>query len=200
MKKIIGVIFALMGFAILFSACGGETYADKLKKETKAIDRFIDANGIKVLYEYPSNNVFAENEYFKDVNTGVYIRVINAGNDEKPSKARKTDVYLRYENIINLLSGDTLVDNNQKSVYMTFKYGVPSTYTFPTSSSIYYQNQMYGFLSQACVMPLDHGLGNNAEVSLIVPFASGSTYQQASYVPLYYQVLRYRFTNPVPNE
>ena len=75
-----------------------------------------------------------------------------------------------------------------------------STYTASTSSGSYYQEQMYRFLSQACVVPLDHGIGNNAEVSLIVPFASGSTLQQASYVPLYYQVLKYRFTNPVPEE
>ncbi|MBK5722021.1 DUF4827 family protein [Dysgonomonas sp. Marseille-P4677] len=200
MKKIISVIFALMGFAILFSACGGETYADKLKKETKAINRFIDANGIKVLNEYPSNNVFAENEYYKDANTGVYIRVINPGNDDKPSREKKTDVYLRYENILNMLNeNDTLATSNQQGVYMTFKYGMSSTYTGASSSSLY-GSQMYYFLSQACVIPLDHGLGNNAEVSLIVPFASGSTYQQTAYVPLYYQTLKYRFTNDEPEE
>lgn len=199
MKKIIGVIFAFMGFAILFSACGGETYADKLKKEKKAINRFIDDNGIRVLYEYPSDNVFAENEYYKDASTGIYFRVINPGNDDKPSKQRKTDVYLRYENIINMLTGDTLALNNQQGIYMTFQYGVSSTYSVSSTSSVY-ASQMYYFLSQACVIPLDYGLGNNAEVSLIVPFASGSTYQQSSYVPLYYQVLRYRFTNPIPEE
>lgn len=200
MKKIISVIFALMGLTLLFSACGGETYADKLKQETKAINRFIDANGIKVLTEYPSDNVFAENEYYKDPDMGVYIRVINPGNDEKPSKERKTDVYLRYENILNMLNeNDTIATNNQQGIYMTFKYGVSSTYTGTSTTSLY-QSQMYYFLSQACVVPLDHGIGNNAEVSLIVSFASGSTYQQASYAPLYYQVLKYRFTNPVPEE
>ena len=199
MKKIISVIFALMGLTLLFSACGGETYADKLKQETKAINRFIDANGIKVLTEYPSDNVFAENEYYKDPDMGVYIRVINPGNDEKPSKG-KTDVYLRYENILNMLNeNDTIATNNQQGIYMAFKYGVSSTYTGTSTASLY-QSQMYYFLSQACVVPLDHGIGNNAEVSLIVPFASGSTYQQASYAPLYYQVLKYRFTNPVPEE
>lgn len=195
MRKIVGVIFALMALVILFSACGSETYADKLKKEKKAINRFIDAQGIKVLSEYPSDNVFAENEYYKDPDTGVYFRVIDPGNDEKPSKERKTDIYLRYNNIINLLTGDTVVKSNQQGLYMTFKYGVPSTYTNSGTST-----QLYSFLSQACVIPLDHDLGNNAKVSLIVPFSSGSTSQQASYIPLFYETLSYRFINDKPVE
>jgi hypothetical protein len=86
-----------------------------------------------------------------------------------------------------------------QGVYMTFRYGDASTYSATSTSTNYYV-QMYYFLSQACVLPLDHGLGNNAEVSLIVPFSSGSTYQQANYMPLYYERLIYRFVPDVAEE
>lgn len=192
MKKIIGAIFTFISVAIIFSACGGETYADKLRKEKKGIERFINDNKITVRGTYPVDHKFADNEYYLDENTGVYFRVINPGNDDKPEKG-KTDVYLRYENILNLLNeNDTLALNNFQGAYMTFRYGNSSSYT-GTGTSTTYQYQMYYFLSQACVLPLDQGLGNGAEVSLIVPFANGSTYQQANYVPMFYGRLKYSF-------
>lgn len=103
-------------------------------------------------------------------------------------------MYLRYENILNLLNeNDTIAVNNFQGTYMTFRYGNSSTY-MGSSTSTTYQLQMYYFLSQACVLPLEQGLGNGAEVSLIVPFANGSTYQQANYIPLFYGRLIYQFT------
>ncbi len=200
MRKIIGAIFAFISFAIIFSACGGETYADKLKKESKAINRFIDKNGIEVLKTYPDKHQFAENQYYEDPKTGIYIHVIDSGNSEKPSKSKKTNVYLRYVNIFDMLNDtDTLAKSNQQGVYMYFQYGLPNTYMSNSTATVYAQ-QMYYFLSQACVIPLDYGLGNNAEVSLIVPFANGSTYQQKYYIPMYYERLMYRFTNALPEE
>lgn len=191
MKNIVGVIVALMGFAIAFSACGGETYADKLKKEEKAINRFIDENDIKILYDYPENNVFAENEFYKDKTTGVYIHVIDPGNEERPSKERRTDIYLRYDTVYNLLTDGVESEPNWKNDSpMSFKYGVSTTYY--NSTNIYAPS--YYLLSQGCVVPLDHNLGNNAEVKLIIPFENGAAAQQSAYKPLYFSRLRYTFT------
>lgn len=199
MRKIIGFIFAIIAFAIGFSACSTDTYADKLKKETEAINRFLSDNGISVINTYPEGGIFKSNEYFKDAGTGVYIHVINPGNADKPIKG-KTTVYLRYENVINLLTKDTLDHSNNtpgRDIYpMEFEYGKTSTYTYPAlSSPTLLQYQMYMFLSPSCVLPLDYGLGNNAEVSLIVPFLNGSTMQSQStqYMPIYFQKLTYRF-------
>ncbi|MDR1881832.1 MAG: DUF4827 domain-containing protein [Prevotella sp.] len=197
MMKIIGAICALMSLAIVFSACGGETYADKLEQEKKGIERFINDKGITVRGTYPADHKFAGNEYYLDPGSGVYIHVIDPGKGDKPVKG-KTDVYLRYENILNLLNAnDTLAYNNFQSTYMTFRYGNASTY-YGSGTSTASQMQMYYFLSQACVLPLEQGLGNEAEVSLIVPFANGSTYQQQNYIPMFYARLIYKFTLDEP--
>jgi len=190
MRKIIGVIAALISLTVIFSACGGETYADKLKKERKAINRFIDENDIKILHEFPSDKVFAENEYYKDPTTGVYIHVIDPGNDERPSKDRKTDVYLRYDTVYNLLNSTVeSAPNWQSDSPMSFKYGLTTTYS--NSTNVY--SAAYYLLSQSCVLPLEHELGNHAEVKLIVPFENGATAQVSGYKPLYFSRLRYNF-------
>lgn len=197
MRKIIGFIFAFLAIAIVFAACGGETYSDKLKKEEKAINKFLSENKISVLNKYPDSGVFAENEYFKDPTTGVYIHVVNPGTDDKPTKG-KTTVYLRYSNIINMLTGDTVAKSNKTQgmdlYYMDFIYGNTSTY-YNSLYSTTQDYQEYSFLSQGCVLPLDYGLGNKAEVKLIIPFVNGSVMQQASYIPLYYGSLKYTFIN-----
>ena len=199
MRKIIVTVFALMGFAILFSACGGETYADKLKKESKAINRFIDDNGIKVLYKYPDKHQFAENEYYLEPSTGIYVHVIDSGIKDKPSKTDRTQIFLRYDAIYDMLENKDVSGSNFSGVAMSFEYGTSSTY-YGTDYSTTYTAQMYYFLSQACVIPLELGLGKYAEVKLIVPFASGSSYQQGSYVPLYYSRLQYNFLLDQPEE
>lgn len=190
MKNFIGTIITLIGFAIVYTACGGDTYADKLKKEEKAINRFIDQNEIKVLSEYPSDSVFADNEYYKDKTTGIYFQVTDRGNHERPSKEKRTTVYLRYDSIYNMLTnGVESVPNWNAEVPMSFQYGVSSTYYNSTNA----YSPSYYLLSQGCVVPLDYNLGNGAEVKLIVPFENGSTAQQSSYKPLYFSRLKYSF-------
>ncbi len=198
MKKIIIAITTLACFAILFSACGGETYADKLKKQEKSINRFIDANGIKVLNSYPDKHQFAENEFYLEPNTGVYIHVIDSGQKDKPKF--KTEIILRFDTIYNILDNSVESRPNFTGVSMNFIYGQPTSYYGYDYSSSLYAAQMYSFMSQACVIPLDLGLGKYAEVKLIVPFESGSTYQQGSYVPLYFSKLQYNFVLDQPNE
>lgn len=201
MRKIFSLIFGFIGFAIVFSACSSETYTDKLNKEKKAINRYIDANNIKVLSTYPDKHKFAENEYFKDPSTGIYIHVIDSGNHEKPTKVPKTDIQLRYDSVYNMLENSVVLGPNLGGMYMQFTYGDATTYYYANSNaSSVYQYQMYYFLSQACVIPLEHGLGNNAEVKLIVPFETGSTYQKYYYMPFYYSRLIYRFQVPVIEE
>lgn len=191
MKKVICIALMSIGLAILFSSCGGETYADKLKKANKAISRYIDEKNINVITEYPKDGIFLnENDYFKEPKTGAYIHVINPGNDDKPVVG-KTDVYLRYGYVLDLIKKDTLSYGNEHGTYMDFRYGLTSTYT---QSSQNVDAQEYGFLSPACVIGLEYGLGNNAEISMIVPFESGSAYQQYAYTPFFYERLKYRFT------
>ncbi|MBD8388738.1 DUF4827 family protein [Dysgonomonas sp. BGC7] len=189
MKKIIYVIFALVGLFVVFSSCKGDSYAKKLEQEKKAIDNFISDNNIDVITQYPADHKFADNQYFKS-STGAYYRVIDPGNDERPISG-KTDVYVRYDSVYNMLTNSIYAETNSEgNTAMLFTFGREETYY-----SVNQYAQEYYLLSNGTVEPFLKGLGNDAEVSIIVPFLSGlgSTYQGQAYVPFFYKRLRYHF-------
>lgn len=203
MRKLVESIFMLMAIIIAFSACNsGETYADKLKNQDKAIDRWISKNNIVVLNKFPSDSIFAENEYYKDPETGIYIRVIDYGG-EKANENQQ--VYLRYEDAkwIKQGSSDSVSYTNNlpgmEQYPLDIKYGITETYSIPlsyytqylaSSSAISIQYYKALYLSEACVAPLKY-VGDGGSVSLLVPFNNGSAYQQYIYEPLYYGRLIY---------
>ena len=192
MKKLLLFISVLLGFVLVFSACSKkDTYADKLKKERNAINRFINDHDIDVIHSIPEDSVFAENQYYKDNNTGVYFRVENWGKGDT-IKAR-SDVYLRVANEnVFLVAKDTIAGNMGSSTeVVTFKYGIQTSYTESTN----YYSMAYYVLSPACVLLLKYGLRNGGVVSMIVPFTSGSTYQQSYYEPIYMPEVNYTFYN-----
>lgn len=198
MKKIIGVILAFIGIAIAHSSCSSDSYADRLEDEEKTVDRFISSEGMNIINEYPASRVFANKQYFRDPDTGIYIHVIDSGSKDKITKG--STVYMRfYETRMLHTYPDSLLTNDTPNLdefaAMDVDYGNTSTYTV-TSYSLgnpksHYE---YTFLSPGCVRPLDFNLGNGAEVSLLIPFASGnaSYYQQyAGYEPIFFGRLRY---------
>ncbi|MFV0420371.1 MAG: DUF4827 family protein [Dysgonomonas sp.] len=195
MRKIIGVLSAFMGLAIIFAACSKDSYADKLEKEEKAIKQYVKEQGFNIIDEYPASRVFADKQYFKDPDTGIYIHVIDSGNKDKIIKG--DIVYMRYYDARFLISEPDSTFSNDKQNYdefaaMNFTYGNSGSYTksdYSTSLAAYY---MYMFLSPGCARPLDFNLGDKAEVSILVPFANGSYYQQYSnYEPIFFGRLKY---------
>lgn len=194
MKKIIYAVLFVISFTTIFSACKGDSYAEKLKKEENAVNRLIDTEGIKLIYSYPASRVFGGKEYFKDPDTGIYIHVIDSGNKDKITKG--STVFLRYYETKTLVTTpDSLYTNDKPNYdYMSLVYGNSGTYLYSSNNSY-----KYVFLSPACARPLDFNLGNNAEVSLIVPSASknGSPYQTDAIEPIFYGRLKYTF---IPDE
>lgn len=187
MRKVLGLICFIIGLCVFFGACSSsETYADKLKNERKNIARFINEHNIIVLSQYPASGVFKENEFFRDPLTGVYINVIDSGNGNRASVSKRSVVNVRSSEAI-FLPSDTITGNMQitGSQPIEFFYGIEATYSSSNSSSLDYY-----LLSQGIVAPLKY-VGENARVSLIVPFAQGSTYQGAAFKALYYSQLQY---------
>lgn len=188
MRKGLGLICFIIGLCATFAACSNsETYADKLKSERKSISRLINEKNIIVLNSYPASGVFKENEYFRDPITGVYINVIDSGNGNRASIAKRSEVNVRFKDAITfgLSSPDTLSNNIPGYQPLSFVYGITATYTASTQGTFEYR-----FLSPGIVAPLEY-VGENAKVRLIVPFASGSTLQLAAFTPLYYTELQY---------
>lgn len=203
MRKLVMFAFMVTTLIVAFSACNsGETYADKLKKQDKSIDKWIGKNDIVVLDQFPSDSVFEKNEYYRDPNTGVYLQVIDYGGKKV---VENDEVYLRYEDakwIVQGSSDSVSFTNNSPEMelyYLDITYGESATYTIPLS---YYTQYLLGssttsiehykalFLSEACVEPLKY-VGDGGVVSLLVPFQQGSAYQQYVYEPLYYGKLIY---------
>lgn len=195
MRNIIRVIFAFLGIAIVFAACNKDSYADKLDKEEKKIKQYIKEQSFIIRNDYPASRVFADKEYFRDPDTGIYIHVIDSGNNDKIKKG--DIVYMRYYNARLLMSAPDSVYSNDKQNYdefaaMYFTYGNSTSYITSDYSSSLGSYYMYMFMSPGCARPLDFNLGDKAEVSLIVPFANGSYYQQYSnYEPIFFERLRY---------
>lgn len=186
MRKILGGFgFCLfMIVCIAFGACSKtETYADLVKKERKNIKRFISENNIVVLNTYPSDGVFAENEFFLD-STGVYINVIDSGNGKRANSNNRAEVSYRFWDTSILPVSDT-VTNNDVVQPLNFTYGRASTYQTSSTSSL-----GYAYLSTGVTIPLKY-VGEDAVVRIIVPFSQGSTYQNLAYCAIYYGKLKY---------
>lgn len=188
MRKGLGLICFIIGLCAVFAACSNsETYADKLKSERKNINRFINENNIVVLNSYPASGVFKDNEFFRDPLTGVYINVIDSGNGNRASVANRSEVNVRFWDAMSLptASSDTVGNNISGYQPISFTYGITATYSNTNTSTLDYY-----YLSTGITAPLQF-VGENARVRLIVPFASGSTYQKAAFKAIYYTQLQY---------
>jgi len=196
MRKAIS--FALISISIclfMFSCDNGETYADKLKKEKKAIKRIVNDSNFVFMKDYPENGIFKSNEFFLDPNSGVYMQVIDSGNGRRAqTTSPATIVNVRYQNAYSLYSTDSIHHSNMTAATLydviNFTYGDQSTYTGTYSSGSITSD--YRFKSLGVVAPLRY-VGDSAIVKLIIPFSCGSTLQQQTYDPVYIGYLMYSF-------
>lgn len=190
MKKIIGFIFAIAGLVFVISACSGDTYAKRLEEEEKRIKQFRIDSGLTFITKYPADGVFKEKEYFyySSGDTAVYFRVIHPGNlDDKaiPNEigvSSGTEVTFRFRDTYEITGSTPVVLNNEVVAQpVRFRYGEVMSYGSDTE-----------FMSYAITIPLRY-VGNGAEVSFIIPFRSGSSFQSQYYMTFYYGSLTYKF-------
>lgn len=192
MRKSIGFILAFVALTAMFSACkDSETYADKLKNEKKAIDRFVKQRGIEVLKSMPEDYKFEDNQYYKDEDSGIYLRIISKGDPSKmASEEDNSEVYFRF------FDSSFFASKTDSEPYSNSgKYGEDPLYlSYGNANSYldYYGSQDYGyyFLSPACAFALEY-VGEGGEVSLIVPFTQGSALQKSNYEPIFYERIKY---------
>jgi hypothetical protein len=153
-----------------------------LKAEKKAIDRLIDEQGFEILKNYPANGVFGEKQFVL-LSSGLYLNVIDSGNGNRP--ATGTNILLRASG--HILLNDTTSFNGFDPTSMIVIWPMEFKYNAYTS------NDASGFLfSEGLVGALEY-VGDSAVVKMIVPFKIGSTYQQSSGNPIYFDKVRYIF-------
>jgi hypothetical protein len=183
MRKIFFFTLFIVLWFVVFSSCDNtKTAQEYLREEKKAIERYIDRNGIAVVTDYLSafetgTTGFTSNKYFR-TNEGLYIHVIDSGNGKR-AKPLLNEVMVRfnyYFEIKTYVGGDTT------------KYSLPYT-QFPIEFK--YGTGIYN--SYACTglaIPLSY-MGENAIIDLIVPSSLGTQSDNTSYRPIFYKNLRY---------
>lgn len=192
MKRGFNILMIVCGVLLVASCSKTKSYTEYLKDERKAIDRLIDHEGFKILKDYPSDSVFAENEFVK-LDNDVYMHVIDPG-DETRAVLGKTKALCRFE-AYGILDSDTayLLANNL-TYGLTYTYGYPTEFIFGynTYSGEYVDYYPDYFVGEGLATPLYY-VGDGAIVSLIVPFKRMGYTFQSQYVPVYFKKVKYTF-------
>ena len=173
-KSTIIILLSIVAIGVFTSCNKNRTYAQRLGDEKKAIELFIDKNGIKILENYPKDSVFKANEFFFDTSSGIYYNVIDSGNGRRIMQG--DEFYVRFKGLKYLSSSDTSTYSNIHSLQPEILiYGNSATYS-----------------SVGWVAPLKN-VGDRAKVKLIVPFKMGLPKDNQAYKTAYYEELNYRF-------
>lgn len=190
--KRLHIIYKTIIFSILLlgiTACEkGESYADLLKKQEKAVNWYL--SGEQVETEVPADSIFITGEdapfYRMDEDGDVYMRVIDAGDmNDRPQTGDR--VYFRYSrmNLRNFYEADVeqWFGNSSEigaSPSTSFIFG---NYTLSSSSQ-------YGTGLQ---LPLNY-LGYNSRVRLVVKSAAGFYAEQSQCLPFVFDVRYFKGT------
>lgn len=184
MKKSFVFLMVVSLVVIAMSCNKTKTYTEMLKANNKAIDRFIDEEGLEILSEFPKDTVFKPNQFVK-LPSGAYLNIIDRGNSER-AVLNKTTVSTRFE-VRGLIPPDTMLVSTLTDPYARVASFVYGDYTSFTPNSIEYL-----YISQAVGVPLEY-VGDNARIKLLVPFKVGSERDQSGGNPRYYSYLKYTF-------
>jgi hypothetical protein len=205
MRKLTTLLMAACALCLFFGSCSnGKTYAEMKKEEKRAIQRFIDLEGIKVISEkeFLANDTVTDvdkNEFVLFSESGVYMQVLQRGGGEILSDGRY-EVLARYFEAEVTDEGvlDTLTLNNIMNVSVTpdefiltvtgtsytgsFSTGIMSSYWSSTSVP-------GGWLVPFKYIKPGRAISERAKVRLIVPHSEG-TQNAISYVmPCYYDII-----------
>lgn len=189
MKKTRYIILFLLGLALVGTSCNKtKTYAELLKEETKAIDKFISENKLVILEELPAGKIFKPNEFYRDQATGVYFNIIELGDTIASKKAKEgEEVYVRFSGLRYFTSAnDTTEYSNLDPIRSPFAETL--IYRGPVTVV---NRSLYSSTTPGWAVPLTH-VGHTGRVKLIIPFNMGSASDQQSYSTTYYDNVQYR--------
>lgn len=190
MKKTGYIILILASLLVFGASCNKtKTYADLLKEENRAIDKFISKNKLVILNDFPKNGVFKANEFYRDPATGVYYNIIDVGDTITIPKIKVgEEVYVRFNGLNYFSKEDTVKYNNMDPI----KSPLPATLVFRGEVTVANRSFLYSGTTPGWVVPLKH-VGHTGKAKMIVPFNMGSPSDQSAYTPTYYELVQYRF-------
>ena len=178
------ILILLLSACVGFTACEkGESYADLLKKEEKAVNWYMSGEQVEVTI--PSDSIFITGEdapfYKMDEEGTVYMRVVDSGDlSDRPQDGER--VYFRFSrlNLRNFYEAD-LEQWEGNSSDLTSLVGSTS---FIYGNYLLESSYQYGTGIQ---LPLSY-LGYNSRVRLVLKAQSGFYSEQSSCMPYVYDI------------
>ena len=189
MKKINHILFALIGLSAFFASCDRPmTYAERLRYEERAIDRFFSEKNFTRLSSFPSDTIFPADAFFQDPATGVYFNIEDRGdlnNRIDVENHRGRELYVRFRGLnFFTMPSDTILHSNDQAlnpIIMEFQGPVTRQTRFLYSDGV-----------PAFIVPLQH-IGHNGRVRMIVPFHMGGTFERQGFHTTFYDQVDFRF-------
>ncbi len=188
MKKINFIILSIIGLILITTSCNKrKTYADLLKAESKAIDKFISKNKLVILKDFPQNGQFKDKEFYKDPATGVYYNIIETGDTTNYKLKVGDEVHVRFRGL-KYFSTDN--DSTEYENMDPNRSPWPETFSYRGDVNLETRS-LYSQTTAGFAVPLKN-VGHNGRVRMIIPFTWGSQSDQQAYTPTYYDVITYR--------
>lgn len=193
MKRTNYIILSLIGLLLISISCNKQkTYADRLKAENKAIDKFMAANKFVEIKNFPEDGKFGEKEFYRDPATGVYYNIISVGDtvivDNEGNEHRLEfgdEVYIRFKGLKYFSKNDTTEYDNMNTINSPF----PDEFAYRGPVNIE-SRSLYSGTTPGWFVPLQH-VGNHGRVKMIIPFTWGAQADLQSYTPTYYDLVTY---------
>jgi len=201
MKKIILLIGLIIGLTAFYESCSDQkSMQEYIREEEQAIERFIQKQNLRITESWPGFEAFEKdsNLYYKTNGSAyVYMHVIDKGDLTRKVKPLSDEVQVRFDTrvlIKNYIAGDSTATipfdsffnyYNLNVVPMTFRYGNPASYT----------QDGIGLACVGWAIPLtpdfEGALGEKARINIIIPSVSGSSGDNSTFCPVFYENLRY---------
>ncbi len=173
-------LFPLMLVLVtLVTSCNSDpdSYENLLADEKESISKFIDRNNINVISSLPEDNVWGENDYYRESN-GMYIHIVDTGDVD--TVVSYQTILARYNKISLDATPDTLVrfwDPIDAPYPYEFKYNVDD-----------------GITCDAFHLAIKYMKHNNSVAKIIVPSKLG-TDDDVDAVTAYYYDFKIMFTD-----
>ncbi|WP_081963771.1 DUF4827 family protein [Porphyromonas cangingivalis] len=185
-----------LAVALLFTSCEKKriSYTDMIKRENKEVSEFMSKNSMRVVEDFPEGLVTPENVFVK-VLEGVYIRVINPGNNTKPISG-KTRVSARF--LVKSISdrrkfeADIISPQSGGTHPLRFIYRENREHLTPDPQASENEATNNRFLCGAMLQSLKY-LGDGAVIQMITTFREGPSFAAEEGIPMYFERLQYQF-------
>ncbi|GHT38145.1 DUF4827 domain-containing protein [Bacteroidia bacterium] len=162
-----------------------KTLQEYIDEEKDAIKRYISAQGIVPLAEFPTDTIFEENEYFR-TSDGLYFRVNKKGTGRKYKYLDEVlvrfDYFYYVKSFVSKEGADTIFASTFANYFpMEFNYGNPYSYGKST----------YDLSCNGWAVPLSY-VNEGTVIDLLVPSALGTSSDNSGFSPVFYKNLTYR--------